>query len=109
MDYQLRFVDRGGAHISNKEYCAWRSNGNAFEFDETAVLPENGKCSLLTDPNSKSNQSHLSAFTKVNQSKTCSRQLHQIQNLTSLTNLTQYNKNLKGSHISQILQLSVTL
>ncbi len=34
MDYQLRFVDRGGANVSNKEYCEWRNTGEAFYWDK---------------------------------------------------------------------------
>ena len=32
MDYQLRFVDRGGGSISNMEYRLFRNTGNAFQF-----------------------------------------------------------------------------
>ena len=39
LDYQLRFVDRGGGSISNMEYRLFRNTGNAFQFvskkDET--------------------------------------------------------------------------
>ena len=62
MDYQLRFVDRGGANISHKEYCEWRSSGMAFEFEreeDEKVYPNLTLMSSITVRDQQTNKKCL--------------------------------------------------
>ena len=62
MDYQLRFVDRGGANIAHKEYCDWRSSGTAFVFDredDEKLYPNLTLMSSITTRDPKTNKKSL--------------------------------------------------
>ena len=63
MDYQLRFVDRGGANVSHKEYCEWRSSGVAFDLD-LEEPPERPNLTLLSTVTVKDTKTNSKALKK---------------------------------------------